>query len=757
MVKKNRLISFAIIVITLAVVIGITMFDAAADLKLGLDLQGGVEILYEVEPINDGEESDENQEINLSVLEATVQSLRQRVDVLGVNEPNFTIEEPNRIRVQLAGIDNEEEARELLATSARLSFRDVEGKEYLDGSDLVEGGARQDFDPTTNQAIVSLQLKDGNKFGAVTRTILEDPNLPNILVIWLDYEEGDDFYVEAEKANPKFISAPMIRNVLNETNVQIDGGFTVQSAQQLADILNAGSLPVNLVEEYSRSVSAQFGIDALNETVFAGAIGILLIFIFMIVVYRLPGFISVITLSLYVYLVILVFGWMNGVLTLPGIAALILGVGMAVDANIITYERMKEELILGKSMVTAFESANKNSLSSIIDANLTTLIAAGVLFAFGTSSVKGFATLLIVSIVLSLFTSVYVSRFLLDLLVKSRVVNDRYSWFGLRKSAIRDISDTSEVEPKLFGKTFDIAGHWKKYLLIGLSLVVLGLGSFLIMGLNLSVDFTSGTRIDITSDEFLTEEVISEEFSQLELEYHSLSYSGNDNEIAVIRFSEPLDQETVAEVREHFDSGYDAEINASTVSPVVGRELVRNALMSLMIASIFIIIYIAIRFEFYSAVVAVSALVFDVVIMILVFSIFQIEFDETIIAAILTIIGYSINATIVNFDRIRENMKAEKRIRSYEQLRNVVNKSLSQTFFRSLNTSLTIIFTVVSILFLGASAITNFTIALLVGLIAGMFSSMLIVGPIWAAWRGKSIKEKPIVFEEKKRMTGPQV
>jgi len=539
--------------------------------------------------------------------------------------------------------------------------------------------------------------------------------------------------------------------------VQIDGGFTVQSAQQLADILNAGSLPVNLIEEYSRSVSAQFGIDALNETVFAGAIGILLIFIFMIVFYRLPGFISVITLSLYVYLVIVVFGWMNGVLTLPGIAALILGVGMAVDANIITYERMKEELILGKSMITAFEAANKNSLSSIIDANLTTLIAAGVLFVFGTSSVKGFATLLIVSIVLSLFTSVYVSRFLLGLLVKSRVVNDRYSWFGLSKSAIRDISDTSEVEPKLFGKTFDIAGHWKKYLLIGLSLVVLGLGSFLILGLNLSVDFTSGTRIDITSDEFLTEEVISEAFSQLDLEYHSLSYSGNDNEIAVIRFSEPLDQETVAEVREHFDSSYDAEINASTVSPVVGRELVRNALMSLMIASIFIIIYVAIRFEFYSAVVAVSALVFDVVIMILVFSIFQIEFDETIIAAILTIIGYSINATIVIFDRIRENMKAEKRIRSYEQLRNVVNKSLIQTFFRSLNTNLTIIFTVVSILFLGASAITNFTIALLVGLIAGMFSSMLIVGPIWAAWRGKTIKEKPIVFEEKKRITGPQV
>ncbi|HHU19157.1 MAG TPA: protein translocase subunit SecD [Bacilli bacterium] len=751
MIKKNRLISFAIILVTLAVVIGLTVFDTAGNLKLGLDLQGGVEILYEVEPIDD------EQEINLTVLEATVQSLRQRVDVLGVNEPNFTIEEPNRIRVQLAGINNEEEARELLATSARLSFRDTEGTEYLDGSDLVEGGARQDYDPASNQAIVSLQLKSGQQFGDVTRTILEDPDLPNILVIWLDYEEGDDFYVEAEKSNPKFISAPMIRQVLNETNVQIDGNFTVQSAQQLADILNAGSLPVNLIEEYSTSVSAQFGLDALNETVFAGAIGILLIFIFMIIVYRLPGFISVITLSLYVYLVILVFGWMNGVLTLPGIAALILGVGMAVDANIITYERMKEELILGKSVTSAFEAANKNSLTSIIDANLTTLIAAGVLFVFGTSSVKGFATLLIVSIVLSLFTSVFVSRFLLGLWVKSRFLNDRYSWFGLKKSSIRAISDSSPVTPKIFGKHVNFVNHWKKYSSVSLGLAIVGLLSFLIFGLNLSVDFTSGTRIDITSTESLSEETIQNEFEQLNLEYHSLSYSGNQNEIAVVRFSEPLNQEVITDVRGHFADQHDAEINASTVSPVVGRELVRNALLSLGIAAIFIVLYIAIRFEFYSAVTAIVALLFDVTVMILVFSIFQIEFDATIIAAILTIIGYSINATIVVFDRIRENMKAQKRVRSYEQLKTIVNDSLLQTFFRSVNTSLTIIFTVVLILFFGASAITNFSIALLVGLVAGMFSSMFIAGPLWAAWRGKTIKEKPIVYEEKKRIQGPQV
>lgn len=751
MIKKNRLISFGIIVITLAIVIGTTVMDAAHDLKLGLDLQGGVEILYEVEPI------DEEQEINIDVLEATVQSLRQRVDVLGVSEPNFMIEEPNRIRVQLAGIDNEEEARELLATSARLSFRDVEGKEYLDGSDLIEGGARQDYNPQSNQPVVSLQLKDGDKFGEVTRTILEDSSIPDYLVIWLDYEEGDSFYEEVEKEDPKFISAPMIQGVLNETTVQIDGNFTVQSAQQLADILNAGSLPVNLNEEYSTSVSAQFGLDAMNETVFAGALGILFVFIFMIVVYRFPGVISVITLSLYIYLVILVFGWMNGVLTLPGIAALILGVGMAVDANIITYERMKEELKLGKTTIAAFEAANKNSFSSILDANLTTLIAAGVLFIFGTSSVKGFATLLIVSILLSFLTSVFISRFLLGLWVKSRFLNKRYAWFGLKPSQIRDIRDSSPVETSFFGRKFDFVKHWKAFLGVSLVIIVIGVISLTVFGLNLSVDFTSGSRVEITTSEEIAEEQIIEELERFDLEAHSISYSGNQNEIAVVRFDQPLDQDIVSDIREHFTESYQADVNVSTVSPVVGQELARNALLAVLFAAVFIVIYVTIRFEYYFAVTAITALLHDALIMLTFFSLFQIEFDVTIIAAILTIVGYSINDTIVTFDRIRENLKVKQRVRSYEELKVIVNDSLMQTLTRSVNTGLTIIVAAVLLYLFGADAITNFSFALVVGLLAGMYSSMFIAAQLWLIWRGRNIKEKPITYLKKKKVTGPQV
>ncbi|SDB96610.1 protein translocase subunit secF /protein translocase subunit secD [Pelagirhabdus alkalitolerans] len=751
MVKKNRLIAFFIILLTLGTVLATTSLDRAEELRLGLDLQGGVEILYEVEPASD------DQEITTNVLEATVQSLRERVDVLGVSEPNFTIEEPNRIRVQLAGIENEDEAREMLQTSAELTFRDVEDNKYLDGSDLVEGGARQDFDPNTNQPIVSIQLQDGQQFGDVTREILEDESLSNQLVIWLDYEEGDSFQEEVQEEDPKFISAPQIRDVLETQNVQIDGGFTVQSAQQLADILNAGSLPVDLNEEYSQSVSAQFGLDALNETVFAGAIGILFIFIFMIAYYRFPGFISVVTLSLYIYLVIVVFGWMNGVLTLPGIAALILGVGMAVDANIITYERMKEELRTGKTMIAAYKASNTNSLSTIIDANVTTLIAATVLFIFGTSSVQGFATLLIVSIVLSFITAVFISRFLLGLWIKSRFLNNKYRWFGLNPNKVQDIADSTPIEPKVFGRRFDFVQHRKKFFTASLSLIVLGMIFLSTIGLNLSIDFTSGSRIEIDTQEEIDEDVLIDQFEEVDLEVSNLSFAGSENEIAIARIDEQLSQERVAEVRSHFNDLYDTEASINTVSPIVGQELARNAILSVIYASIFIVIYVTIRFEFYFALTAIGALLHDAFFILAIFSLTQVEFNVTIIAAILTIVGYSINDTIVTFDRIRENLKIKQRVRSFEQLKEVVNDSLMQTLARSINTVITVIFAALCLYIFGAHAITSFSFALVIGLFAGMYSSLFIAAQVWLVWRGRTIAEKPIVYQEKKRNDGPQV
>ncbi|WP_163582283.1 protein translocase subunit SecDF [Gracilibacillus saliphilus] len=753
MVKRGRIVAFFLIVLILGATIGTTYTDIASKMKLGLDLQGGFEVLYDVKPL------DEEQEVDRSVLESTVATLERRVDAIGISEPSFDIEEPNRIRVQLAGVQDQDEAREMLATTAQLSFRDVNDKKYLDGSDIKEGSAKQDFHPDTNQPIVSVQFKDADRFGDTTKEIMENPDLSDQVVIWMDYEEGDTYEEEIQKEDSKVISAPTFDGVLRTTDIMIESStFTIEEAQQLADLLNAGSLPVELEEKYSDSVGAQFGKQALDKTVFASILGILLIFIYMIFYYRFPGVIAAITLSIYVYLVLLVFQLMNGVLTLPGIAALVLGVGMAVDANIITYERIKEEIKEGKSVKAAFKAGNQHSLSTIFDANITTMIAAAVLFTFGTSSVKGFATLLMVSIVLSFITAVFGSRLFLGFWVNSNMLNKRPGWFGVKQDQILDINSGEEVEPTIFGKKFDFVKHRKKFFSISIGLVVIGIVCLAIFRLNLGIDFTAGSRVEVLADQTLTSEEIEAEFEALDLEVSApIVLSGDNENIAVARFSDELSQDKVSEVRSHFEDKYGSAPTVNTVSNVVGQELAKNAVLAVLYASIGIIIYVTIRFEFYSALTAILALLHDAFFIIALFSITRLEFDITIIAAILTIVGYSINDTIVTFDRIRENLKKKKKIKSFAELVKIINHSLMQTLARSINTVLTVIFAALMLFIFGANAITNFSFALIVGLIAGTYSSLFIAAQIWLVWRGKSIKEKPIVYQEKKYNDGPQV
>lgn len=752
MIKKGRIVAFFLIVIILGATIGTTSSNVASKINLGLDLQGGFEVLYEVKPI------DKSQEVTPELLESTVRILSERVNALGVSEPSFNIEEPNRIRVQLAGVKDQEEARELLATQAELSFRDVNDKEYLDGSDIVEGSAKQDFDQTTNEPIVTVQFKNKDLFGDVTQEIYNNPDLENRVVIWMDYEDGDSYQTEKTKSDPKFISAPGFSEVLRTTDIQITGNFTVESAQRLADVLNAGSLPVDLEEEYSTSVGAQFGQQALDKTILASLLGVSLIFIYMIAYYRFPGIIATITLSIYIYLVLLVFQLMNGVLTLPGIAALVLGVGMAVDANIITYERIKEELKQGKTIKTAFKAGNQHSLSTIFDANITTIIAAGVLFIFGESSVKGFATLLLVSIVLSFVTAVFGSRLFLSFWVNSNFLNKRPGWFGVKKDQIQDINSKEEMEAKVFGRHFDFVKHRKKFFTVSLALVVIGIICLAAFRLNVGIDFTSGSRIEVLADQSLTTEEMESHYEALELNPKGpIVLSGDNQNIAVAKFDKELSKDKVAEIRSYFEEKYGSSPTINTVSPVVGKELAKNAVLAVLYASVGIIIYITIRFEFYSAVTAILALLHDAFFILAFFSITRLEFDITIIAAILTIVGYSINDTIVTFDRIRENLKKKKRVRSFGELAHIVNKSLMETLTRSINTVLTVIFAAVMLLIFGATSITNFSFALVIGLLAGTYSSLFIAAQLWLVWRGKSIKEKPIVYKEKKYNDKPQV
>ncbi|WP_313429275.1 protein translocase subunit SecDF [Siminovitchia terrae] len=755
MVKRSRIVAFFLILIFIAGIMGSTTNSIINNIKLGLDLQGGFEVLYDVKPAKEG------QKITRDTLVHTTDALNRRVNVLGVSEPNIQVEGSNRIRVQLAGVEDQNQAREILGTQATLTFRDVNDKVMLDGTDLVEGAAKQSFSSDTNQPIVLVKLKDKKKFREVTEKIVSmKPN--NQLAIWMDFEEGVDSYKKASTSDStKLLSAPNVNQVFNQTDVSIEGNFTTEEAENLANLLNAGALPVKLTEVYSTSVGAKFGEQAMDKTVTAGIIGIAIIFLFMIFYYRFPGFIATVTLSIYIYLILLIFTLMNGVLTLPGIAALILGVGMAVDANILTYERLKEEIRLGRSLRSAFQAGNKSSFVAILDANLTTLLAGAVLFYFGTSSVKGFATMLILSILMSFITAVYGSRFLLGLWINSRFFKEKPGWFGIKKSDIHDLSENiSAHELKTPFDRFDFVKSRKKFYAFSIILLVAGAIVLGMFRLNLGIDFSSGTRVEIDAGKPLTTEELKTELDAVGMPSDDIILSGTDQEIGVARYKGAMSKNEIAKLKDHFEEKYGTEPNVSTVSSTVGKELARNGLFALAIAALGIVIYVSFRFEYRMGLSTILGLGHDVIFIVAFFSLTRLEVDLTFIAAVLTIVGYSINDTIVTFDRIRENMRAKKRLKTKEDIAEIVNKGLRQTLTRSINTVLTVIVTVVALLIFGSESIQNFSLALLVGLLAGTYSSIFISAQLWYDLKVKELEKKgPIstVKEKKKWSDEPQV
>ena len=619
MKKRGRIVSFLLLIVIFGATIGTTVNPILKDVKLGLDLQGGFEVLYQVHSLD-------GKPVTESMVADTANALSNRVDVLGVSEPNIQVESKDRIRVQLAGVDDQEAARELLSTQANLSFRDDEDNLILDGTDLKEGKAKPDFGKNGNP-VVTLEMKDPNKFGEVTTAISSKPQPANVLVIWLDFEEGVDSYkAEMMKPKPKFISDPRVASPINSSNVEISGNFTVEESKNLSGILNAGALPVNLEEVYSTSVGAQFGEQALNKTVFAGIIGIALIFVFMLLYYRLPGLIAVITLVVYIFLILLVFTLINGVLTLPGIAALMLGVGMAVDANILMYERIREELRVGKSVKVSFMAGAKSSFTAILDANITTLLAAVVLFVFGTSSVKGFAMILIISILVSFLTAVWGARILLGLLVNSGYLDGKTGLFGIAKSKVH--APEEEVETLDLTTKFDrlnFVGTRKRFYVISAVLLISGVIVLGIFKLNLGIDFSSGTRVEILADKPLTNTEITTYLDEIGHPSSDIVISGETKNIGVIRYVEDFTQEEINKFKADIAKEYGVDPNISTVSSTVGKELAKNAFYALFYAMLGIVIYVALRFEWRMGVATIVGLLHDVFFMVAVFSILRLH------------------------------------------------------------------------------------------------------------------------------------
>ncbi|HDC6171618.1 TPA: protein translocase subunit SecDF [Staphylococcus aureus] len=751
MKKSSRIIAFLLLVVLLFAGMAATYKSVIKNVNLGLDLQGGFEVLYQVDPLNKGDKIDKK------ALQSTAQTLENRVNVLGVSEPKIQVEEPNRIRVQLAGVTDQNEARKILSSQANLTIRDAEDKVKLSGSDIKQGSAKQEFKQETNQPTVTFKVKDKNKFKKVTEEISKKRD--NVMVVWLDFKKGDSYKKEAQKKKPKFISAASVDQPINSDSVEISGGFKgqegVKKAKQIAELLNAGSLPVDLKEIYSNSVGAQFGQDALDKTVFASFIGVALIYLFMLGFYRLPGLVAIIALTTYIYLTLVAFNFISGVLTLPGLAALVLGVGMAVDANIIMYERIKDELRIGRTIKQAFSKANKSSFLTIFDSNLTTVIAAAVLFFFGESSVKGFATMLLLGILMIFVTAVFLSRFLLSLLVSSNIFENQFWLFGVKKNKRHDINEGVDVHDlKTSFEKWNFVKLAKPLIGVSILIVVVGLVILYIFKLNLGIDFSSGTRVDFQSKQAITQQKVEQVVKDSGLKADQIQINGKDNKVATVQFKDDLTRAQDNKLSDNIKSKFGDTPQINTVSPIIGQELAKNAMLALIYASIGIIIYVSLRFEWRMGLSSVLALLHDVFIIVAIFSLFRIEVDLTFIAAVLTIVGYSINDTIVTFDRVRENLQKVKVITTTEQIDDIVNRSIRQTMTRSINTVLTVIVVVVAILFFGAPTIFNFTLALFIGLISGVFSSIFIAVPLWGIMKKRQLKKSPkhklVVYKEKK-------
>ena len=734
--KKNRKgkvilsISILIVIITIVVFLFVPLFN---NLKFGLDLQGGFEILYKVESVD-------GSDMNKDKLMATYKTLSKRIDSLGVSEPEIILEGNDKIRVKLAGVTDPEQARSQLSTVATLSFRDTEDNLLMTSDVLKAGGAKISQDASGRPAVL-LSIKDKEKFYEVTNKISQSDS--NMIIIWLDFNEMmDSFEKEGElcgTSDSNCLSAATVSQGF-ASDVIIQGNFSEEEVSNLVDLINSGSLPSKLTEISSQTVGASFGDDTLYKTLLAGIIGIALIGLFLIFVYHFAGIISTISIIFYTFLVFLVFWIAGGVLTLPGIAALVLGIGMAVDSNVITFERIRDELYKGKGLSLAYKEGSKSSFSAILDSNLTTLLVAIIMFIFGESAIKGFATMTIITVIVTMFTMVFITRCLVKLFVKTDYFNDKLNLFiRVKKKDIPDVSKNESIKRKTFAK-INFLKNQRFFLAMSVVLIVVGMISIYFCGLNLGIDYKSGTDITIATDKDLTKKDINSDMKELDLESSNIQIS--EDEIA-IRIDEALDGEKVKEANAYFEDKYEAKVNIGVVSNIVKKELVKNAIISVLIALVGILVYVSIRFKFSYALAGVIALVHDVLVMIALFGLLQLEVSSMFIAALLAIIGYSINDTIVTFDRIRENLANENKV-TKEKITDIANRSLQETFMRTIYTSFTTLIPVVALIFLGSNEILTFNLAMLFGLIAGTYSSIFIAAAIYVAIEKKTFGKTKI-------------
>lgn len=684
-----------------AVGVGENKTGAAKNIPLGLDLAGGVSITYQAKG-----ETPSAEEMN-----DTIYKLQKRVEGYST-EAQVYPQGDNRINIEIPGVTDANAILEELGKPGSLSFQDMSGNELLSGTDIKTAEAKAYKDNLNNTDYeVALTLTDegAEKFAEATAA-----NIGSRIAIVYDGET---------------ISAPTVQTAITNGNAAITNMESYEAAEQLASTIRIGSLKVELEEIQSKVVGAQLGTDAIRTSLLAGIIGFALVVIFMIAMYRLPGVAAGIALTSYVGLTLGLLNAFEITLTLPGIAGIILGIGMAVDANVIIFARIREEIGAGKSVKGSIKTGFQKALSAILDGNITTLIAAIILSLKGSGSVKGFAHTLALSIVVSMFTA----------LVITRLVMNAFYALGLQDAKLYGIQKER--------KTINFLS--KKNICFVISAVLI-LGGLAVMGvngskgkgaLNYSLEFQGGTSITIPMNEALSiqeidetvKPVVSEVIGSNEIQAQKVDGS-ND----VIVKTRVLDLETrealCQELVEKF--GVDEnQIAIENIGAAISSEMRSDAITAVLLAALFMLLYIWFRFkDIRFATSAVAALLHDVLVVLAFYAVARLSVGSNFIACMLTIVGYSINATIVIFDRIRENLAVAGRKADLQEL---VNRSITQTLSRSVNTSVTTFITVAVLYVLGVASIREFALPLMVGIVCGAYSSVCITGALWYVMKTK--------------------
>ena len=681
-----------------SIILSSTGIGEDMSIPLGLDLSGGVSITYQVVDENPSAED----------MSDTIYKLQKRVDSYSTEASVYQVGD-DRITVEIPGVQDANEILEDLGNPGSLEFQMPDGSVFMTG-DMVEDaqGATATDRYGNKQYIVSLKLTDE---GAKIFSEVTSENIGKNLPIVYDGET---------------ISYPQVQSAITGGEAQITGMSSFEEADNLATQIRIGSLSLQLSELESSVVGAQLGSQAISTSLKAGAIGLAIVMVFMIIMYAVPGIAASLALAIYTTLVIATLYLFEITLTLPGIAGIILGIGMAVDANVIVFARVREEIATGKSVQTSMKIGFQKAMSAILDGNITTLIASVVLMALGSGTVKGFAYTLMIGIILSLFTAMVVTRYIL------------YSLYALGLKS-----------EKLYGrakerKSIDFIGKKAVFFTISGIIIAAGLISMGVhsategKALNYGLDFMGGTSTtadfgkDMTIEDIENDIVPYVEKVTGDSDVQATKVEGT-TQVTIKTRTLSLDERQELEDTLAENCDVDAStITSQSISSTISGEMRSDALKAVIVSCIFMLLYIWFRFkDIRFAASAILALVHDVLVVITVYALVRISVGSTFIACVLTIVGYSINDTIVIFDRIRENLALKTGKQTAEELREVANKSLTQTLSRSINTSITTFIMVVMLYILGVASIRDFSLPLMAGLVCGAYSSICIATELW--------------------------